>query len=181
MEPRPNFAFFENTLPRELWNKVGRKLGESFDLASSRGGVRGSGCSFPPSWPKAPLESRNFVPKARNLLHLCSKAPQATCSSKPHGVFIKSRGSISVAHTGPGPNPMRYFACVVRVLTSPSASHSEICFCWCPYIPSEPTIRYQISAKKQNQSASGTVQQRAVWRFHKKSGFHFGRSYGSGA
>ena len=31
MEPRPNFAFFENTLPRELWNKDGTKLEQSWE------------------------------------------------------------------------------------------------------------------------------------------------------
>ena len=163
----------------------GTKLEESWEKVSiwrrRAGAFAAPVAASPHLGPKLLWSLATLFQRREICFIFCSKAPQATCSSKPHGVFIKSRGSISVAHTGPGPNPMRYFACVVRVLTSPSASHSEICFCWCPYIPSEPTIRYQISAKKQNQSASGTVQQRAVWCFHKKPGFHFGRSYGSGA
>ena len=43
------------------------------------------------------------------------------------------QGSISVAHTGPGPNLMRYFACVVRVLGAFCLSSQEVpCWCLCP-------------------------------------------------
>ena len=96
------------TKMEQSWNKVGK----NYDLASLREGIRAFGCNFPQLPPKAPPDSRNCLPNARSLLHLCSKAPRATCSSEPHGVFIKSRGSISVAHMGPGPNLVRYFPCL---------------------------------------------------------------------
>ena len=119
MESRPHFAFFENTLPEEPWNRDGTKL-EKLEQSWEKIAIwRRRARAFAPPvaassylGPKAPRESRNFVANARNFLHLCSKAPQAQCGKEPYGVFIKSRGSISVAHMGPGPNLMRYFPCV---------------------------------------------------------------------
>ena len=112
MEPPLKFAYFENTILlaigtklEQSWNKVGK-----FGLR--REGVPRSVCHFSPS-----LFQTSSLPfqLCSDRLHLCSKAPRAQCGKVPQGVFIKTGGSIAVAHMVHGPHSEYCFATVTRV------------------------------------------------------------------
>ena len=99
-------------------------------VRKSFGGEAGGSCSRRRERPRAATPNRNFY-------QLCSNFVPSLFHSALGTMFSKNakfgRGSISVAHTGPGPNLMRYFACVVRVSGAFCLSSQEVpCWCLCP-------------------------------------------------
>ena len=102
-------------------------------MQESGGALRGSWGRLQP---KARTPSRSATPN-RNFYQLCSNFVPSLFHSALGTMFSRNAkfgwGSISVAHTGPGPNLMRYFACVVRVWGAFCLSSQEVpCWCLCP-------------------------------------------------
>ena len=133
-------TFYENTMrlaAARCFRRFGTKMKQISRLWNKVARLQRS---FGPRWGEAATGAANAPARRRQIAtfsQLSSNFVPSLFHSALGTMFSKNakfgRGSISVAHTGPGPNLMRYFACVVRVSGAFCLSSQEVpCWCLCP-------------------------------------------------